>query len=86
MSFVVLFSASTINLVLFRWLLVFANMTLVINESGGELLNFALLQPGALLIMILLLAAKNYIDHNLLILDIKTPTKPAKRARIAGKP
>jgi Na+-transporting NADH:ubiquinone oxidoreductase subunit NqrE len=86
MSFLVLFAASTTSLVLFRWLLVPANMTLVINEAGGELLNFALLQPGALLIMGLLLAAKKHIDHKFLILNIKTPTKPAKRARITGKP
>jgi hypothetical protein len=61
-------------------------MTPIIKESRSEILNFALLQPGILLIMGLLLAAKNHIDHKFLILDIKTSTKLANQARFTGKP
>lgn len=66
-------------------LLIPANTSLVLNESGGDLLDFVLLQPGALLIMGLLLAAKNYLTENLFEAEIPVQPQPAKRARVTGK-
>ena len=66
-------------------LLIPANTSLVLNESGGDLLDFVLLQPGALLIMGLLLAAKNYLTENLFEAEIPVQPQPTKRARVTGK-
>ena len=66
-------------------LLVPASTTLMPNVTGGDLLDFLLLQPGALLIIGLLLAAKNFIEQNFLPADTPEPVKPAERARVTGK-
>ncbi len=69
-----------------KWqLLIPASSEILPNETGGELLDFALLQPGALLIMGLLLAGINWFNLAYGKAEEAQPVKPAKRARVTGK-
>ncbi|MDD9891224.1 MAG: hypothetical protein OXU66_04655 [Gammaproteobacteria bacterium] len=66
-------------------LLVPASMEILPNETGGKMLDFALLQPGALLLLGLLLAGINWLNQNFSKAETEELIEPVERARVTGK-
>lgn len=66
-------------------LLIPASDEILPNETGGKLLDFALLQPGALLLLGLLIALYNWLNKYVLSPVEPEIVKPVKRARITGR-
>jgi len=66
-------------------LLIPATEEILPNETGGRLLDFVLLQPGALLILGLLLAGINYLNQSFGKAETEEQLEPVERARVTGK-
>lgn len=66
-------------------LLIPANNEILATETGGKLFDFFLLQPGALLLLGLLLALYNWLLSKLPGSVKSDKIKPAERARVTGR-
>lgn len=67
-------------------LLVPASTDILPYDTEPKLLYFAVLQPGALLFLGLLIAVINWFNLNSSKAKNMSPVKPANRARVTGKP